>query len=256
MTTVTKGQVLRRRDIDREELREVLLVIYLNLYWLRALVIDVLAQWMPRVDVETKVELVHHASEEARQMGVLRNAIVGLGADWDALDHDTALFEGVKRRYADMIAADDEIRVIIGMNLFSRGVMGYTELDQLAERSPDLFPFAADFLAREDEHVENARQRLGRLVRRDPALLEHARDVAMHYRTAGFQENLENHQLMDLMGRLIGFEMLGEDALERALNRVETVFEGLNRVLDRAARWCASMESVRPRADAEVHPQG
>jgi hypothetical protein len=239
MTTATKAQVLRRRDIDREELREVLLVIYLNLYWLRALVIDVLARWMPRVDVETKLELVYHAVEEARQMAILRNSVIGLGVDWDALDHDSALFEGVKRRYADMIEADDEIRVIIGMNLFSRGVMGYTELDQLAERSPDLFPFAADFLARENQHVDNARQRLGRLVRADPALLEHAREVATHYRTVGFRENLENRQLMDLMARLIGFEMLGEDALERALNRVETVFEGVDRVLDGSARAIA-----------------
>lgn len=240
MTTATNGQVLRRRDVDREELREVLLVIYLNLYWLRALVIDVLAQWMPRADVDTKVELVHHAAEEARQMGILRNAIVGLGVDWDALDHDTALFEGVKRRYADMIAADDEIRVIIGMNLFSRGVMGYTELDQLAERSPDYFPFAADFLERENEHVENARRRLAKIVRRDAELLEHARDLATHYRTAGFQENLENQQLMDLMARLIDYGMLGEDALERALNRVETVFEGVDRVLERSARFIAN----------------
>jgi hypothetical protein len=240
MVTATQKEILRRRDIDREELREVLFVIYLNLYWLRALVIDVLARWMPRTDVETKVDLVHHAAEEARQMGILRDAVVGLGVDWDALDHDTALFEGVKRRYADMIEADDEIRVIIGMNLFSRGVMGYTELDQLAERSPDLFPFAGDFLAREDEHIEKARQRLARIVRRDPELLDHAREIATHYRTVGFQENLENQQLMDLMARLIGFEMIGEDALERALNRVETVFESVDRLLDSSSRFIAA----------------
>ena len=216
------------QDLEHEEGQQIVLTIYENFYWMRRHIIEMFARWiLRREDVDGKLELVEHAWEEARQMKLLKQAILDLGYDWDKLDHESYFFEAVRRRYRELMASEDEFEMLVGMNLFSKGTIGYTELDQLYDHSPEIFTLFPGFRQEEGKHTEIAKQRLLQILEKKPELRPNASKIVERYRTVGLEENRTDPQLAAFVKVLIEHGFIGEDAWERAMGRLNEVFGDL-----------------------------
>ena len=213
-----------KQDLNREDVRQNILRIYENFYWIHLWIIDVLARWtLKRQDTDGKLNLVQQSWEERNQMEAFKQEILDLGYHWDDLDHESYMFDAMRNRYNNFMTTDDELEVLIGMNLFSEGVFGYTELEQLHKHSPELFPRFPEFCEEEAEHAEGGRQALMAILERQPELREHAATLVEKYRKALLDTASDPNFSAFLMG-LIQQGLLGKDVVERAMERFGKVF--------------------------------
>ena len=215
------------QDLKREDMRESLLIIYENFYWIHLWIITVCARWiLKRGDVEGKLELVEQAWEERNQMHIFKQGILDLGYDWDALDHDAYLFDAMRDRYHEFMTTDDELEVLIGMNLYSEGVFGCAELEELYNHSPDLFSRFPEFLQEEIEHAEQGRKVLMGLLEKQPDLRPRAQELVKKYQNV-LIETTTDAQFGPFLKRLIEQGFIGADIVDGTQVRFKKVFGDL-----------------------------
>jgi hypothetical protein len=219
--------MLTARDLQRDEIRENLLRVYENFYWIHMWIINVCARWVLKHDnVDEKLELIEQAWEERNQMVAFKQAIIDLGYDWSKLDHDSYFFSAMKNRYRNFMNTEDELEVLIGMNLFSEGVFGYVELEQLSKHSPGLFPKFEEFAEEEDRHAQHGKRFLMEALKKKPSLVPHARALVGTYQNA-LVETATDPEFSVFLNNLVKQGFVGPDVVDRAKVRFKEVFGSL-----------------------------
>jgi hypothetical protein len=219
--------MLTARDLQRPEIRENLLRIYENFYWIHMWIVNVCARWvLKHEEVDKKLDLVEQAWEERNQMVAFKQAIIDLGYEWDKLDHEAYFFSAMKNRYRSFMATEDELEVLIGMNLFSEGVFGYTELEQLDKHSPGLFPKFKEFAEEEARHAEQGRRFLMDALKKQPSLVPHARMLVGKYQKA-LMETATDPEFSVFLRELVQQGFVGPDVVDCAGVRFRQVFGAL-----------------------------
>jgi hypothetical protein len=214
-------------DLKREEVRQSVLRIYENFYWIHLWIIDVCARWtLKQADVELKLGLVQQAWEEHNQMYEFKNAILALGFEWDDLEHESYLFDAMKKRYATFMTTDDELEIVIGMNLFSEAVFGVSELEQLHDNSPEIFPRFPEYCQEEIRHGEEGKRRLLSILEQRPELRPHAITLIDKYRKS-LRDTTSDPQFGGFLMNLVQQGLLGKDVLDRVGARFHEVFQDI-----------------------------
>jgi hypothetical protein len=210
--------------LDNAQVRDSILRVYENFYWIHEWIIDVCARWALKQtdDIDKKLHLIQQAWEERNQMVAFKEEILALGYCWDELDHSSYLFEAMRTRYALFKTTEDELEVLVGMNLFSEGVFGVTELVELHGMSPKLFPRFPEFAREEMEHADGGKRALARLLAQQPELRPHARELVEKYRRA-LVDTATEPEFSKFLMQLVSQGLLPADVLQRALLRYNEV---------------------------------
>jgi 1,2-phenylacetyl-CoA epoxidase catalytic subunit len=133
---------------------DLILTVYVNFYYSELEIIDLCARWLPRRHgLREKNFLIRHAADEVVHARLFREGVERLGQPWRGFDHEPYRVDDVGERFSKLYYSDDEIEVLIGLNLYSEGVLAMEELYQLARsRTPYFYQF--DRIEREERrHV-------------------------------------------------------------------------------------------------------
>ncbi|MFZ1010699.1 MAG: hypothetical protein WAN65_27920 [Candidatus Sulfotelmatobacter sp.] len=166
------------RQIVEEEGQEVLdliLTIYVNMYHAELDVVDLCARWIPlRSETDEKFMLTEHAWDEVRHAKFFKGAIKYLGLHWEELDMNKYLLPDREARFKRMMTGEDELNVLVGLNMYAEGVHATEEMIQLYAHKPKYFPVFSKTIPDEERHVNFGRIVLRRRVESGDAAREKA----------------------------------------------------------------------------------
>jgi hypothetical protein len=212
-------------DLENPAVRESVLRILVNQFWVEAWVIDVCARSVAyAADVDEKLETARHMADTARQMAEFRRiAVETLGADWDALDPGAYGFGVMNKRYEWLNETTDPVELYIGLYMFAHGVFGHLEFSGLHQCSPEVFPRYAEYSKTIDESCASAVTRLKRLTEQRPELLEHAQRTARKYGDV-LIETSGDSSFAQFLEQLVAQGLVPADTAESGLLRFVEIF--------------------------------
>jgi 1,2-phenylacetyl-CoA epoxidase catalytic subunit len=133
---------------------DLILTVFVNFYYSELEIMNLCARWIPRRDdLKEKRYLLQHALDEITHAGLFREGVERLGQPWDEFDHSQYRIRDIDDRFRKLYESDDELEVLIGLNLYSEGVLAMEELHQLGLNKPQYF-YQFDRIEREERrHV-------------------------------------------------------------------------------------------------------
>jgi 1,2-phenylacetyl-CoA epoxidase catalytic subunit len=208
-----------------EEGRDVLdmiLMIYVNLYYSELDVVDLCARWIPqREQTDEKFMLVEHAWDEVKHAKFFKGGVKTLGLNWDELNHDKYLLKDRAARFQKLFTTDDELAVLVGLNLYAEGVHATEEMIELYERKPAYFPVFSKTIPDEERHVNFGKTVLMRRIESSKEAKKRAQqycDEWMHH--------MEDYLWGDIARPIdVGIQLgyLSQDYRKRVASRFEDV---------------------------------
>ncbi|MFI1970541.1 hypothetical protein [Streptomyces cinnamoneus] len=168
---------------------DLVLTVYVNFYYSELEIMDLCARWVPRrTDLREKSFLLHHASDEIVHARLFQEGVERLGMPWHEIDHSRYRIDDIDQRFRKLYESDDELEVLIGLNLYSEGVLAMEELYQLGRNKPEYF-YQFDRIEREERrHVAFGITVAKRLLAESE---ENKRRAVEHCKW--YQEHLENY---------------------------------------------------------------
>jgi hypothetical protein len=232
-------------DDHGQEILDLILVLLVNFYYAELDIIDVCGRWIPRRSVlDEKFMLVEHAADEMRHAQYFKQAVEALGLKWEELDRDKYYLPDQSTRFSKLLTSEDEIEVLVGLNLYSEGVLAMEELAQLHHNKPEYFPKFGEILTDEGRHLKYGITVARRRFKDD----EEARAKAQRY-CDEMGQHLQQYLWDDIndainLGIHLGY--LDEDYRMKAVKRFENVMSAVNL----SVNWPATGPLSAPRAAA------
>lgn len=214
-------------DDEGQEILDLILTLLVNFYYAELDIIDVCGRGIPRRSVlDEKLMLVEHAWDEMRHAQHFKNGVEALGLKWDELDKNKYYLPDQSTRFSKLLNSDDEIEVLVGLNLYSEGVLAMEELAQLHHNKPEYFPKFGEILTEEGRHLKFGIT----VARRRFKESEEARAKAQAY-CDQFVHHLQQYLWEDINDAInlgIHLKYLDPDYRMKAVKRFENVMSAVN----------------------------
>ena len=206
---------------NSKEMRDNILTIYVNFYWIHKWIIEVCSVFLVKEkNVERQLELVEQMWDERAQMKEFKSCAIELGYDWDEIPHDSLLFESMRERYNRFKTTGSYFDVVIGMNIFSEGIFGITELEELYKKSPEIFPRFPGFIKEEEEHAQIGLSKLEEAIENDQQLIPEIKGVVNTYRET-LMRTAEDEQFSNFLKTLMSLDLLPTNIVDIAVKKYD-----------------------------------
>jgi hypothetical protein len=220
--------VANRNDLKDPEVNLLVTRVVLSQYQADLRFIDICAESVKRTaDYDEKLGIVADMACTRKHMAGFRRIATELcGHDWATLDHPKYVFSVLNKRYDALRDNPEPVELLVGLYLFSHGVVGYAEFTELYRASPEIFLDYDEFSQDVIRECETGEARITRLLERQPELRQEMVDAARRYGDV-LVETATDGAFGTFLKDLAAHDLLTDDVATQAANRYNDVFSFL-----------------------------